>query len=188
MWSEKAAKKNDPLGQFVLGYLYYCNTKGFGITQDRKKSKELFLKSKPGLKKLADSGDVLALFVCSMSFVTENSEDRKKYLEAAAEKGHPFAQYMLGMQYLDGSEGREKDIPKAIEYLKKSADENFEMAAFDLARIYKKGIGVKKDPKLADSIMKKFYENQGLKTIKAPPAKIIKNIHKKNDTGKDIVK
>ncbi len=59
-----------------------------------------------------------------------------------------MAKYKLGKMFLNG-DGVEKDIPKAVEWLKQAALEENEFAEYALGRIYLFGLGVEKDLPLA---------------------------------------
>ena len=62
----------------------------------------------------------------------------------AAERGHPGAQYFLGMMHEKG-EGVPKDRTLALSYYTQSATNGYDEAAMTLGNLYNDGIGVKQD-------------------------------------------
>lgn len=77
-----------------------------------------------------------------------NPEFAVKLFTEAANGGITVAKYKLGKMFLNG-DGVEKDIPKAVEWLKQAAMEENEFAEYTLGRMYLFGLGVEKDLPLA---------------------------------------
>lgn len=77
-----------------------------------------------------------------------NPEFAVKLFTEAANGGITVAKYKLGKMFLNG-DGVEKDIPKAVEWLKQAAMEENEFAEYALGRMYLFGLGVEKDLPLA---------------------------------------
>ena len=73
-----------------------------------------------------------------------NPEFAVKLFIEAANGGITVVKYKLGKIFLNG-DGVEKDIPKAIEWLKQAAVEENEFAEYALGRIYLKGAEVEKN-------------------------------------------
>lgn len=73
-----------------------------------------------------------------------NPEFAVKLFTEAANGGITVAKYKLGKIFLNG-DGVEKDIPKAIEWLKQAAVEENEFAEYVLGRLFLKGEEVEKD-------------------------------------------
>lgn len=73
-----------------------------------------------------------------------NPEFAVKLFTEAANSGITVAKYKLGKMFLNG-DGVEKDIPKAIEWLKQAAAEENEFAEYALGRLFLKGEEVEKD-------------------------------------------
>ncbi len=73
-----------------------------------------------------------------------NPEFAVKLFTEAANGGITVAKYKLGKMLLNG-DGVEKDIPKAIEWLKQAAGEENEFAEYALGRLFLKGEEVEKD-------------------------------------------
>ena len=73
-----------------------------------------------------------------------NHEFAVKLFTEAANGGITVAKYKLGKMFLNG-DGVEKDIPKAIEWLKQAAAEENEFAEYSLGKLFLKGEEVEKD-------------------------------------------
>lgn len=73
-----------------------------------------------------------------------NPEFAVKLFIEAANGGITVAKYKLGKMLLNG-DGVEKDIPKAVEWLKQAAMEENEFAEYALGRLFLKGEEVEKD-------------------------------------------
>ena len=77
-----------------------------------------------------------------------------KLFTEAANGGITVAKYKLGKMFLNG-DGVEKDITKAVEWLKQAALEENEFAEYALGRIYLKGAEVEKDDVVAEEYLLK---------------------------------
>lgn len=77
-----------------------------------------------------------------------NPEFAVKLFIEAANGGIAVAKFKLGKMFLNG-DGVEKDIPKAVEWLKQAALEENEFAEYALGWMYLFGLGVEKDLPLA---------------------------------------
>ncbi|QJP07786.1 tetratricopeptide repeat protein [Pseudomonas multiresinivorans] len=82
----------------------------------------------------------LAIHYDSGDLVPRNLEKAAQLFRQAAEKGHPHAQWIYGLDLIHGRNGIEKDEKLGIEYVKKSAESKFEGALESMAEFYKKGI------------------------------------------------
>jgi len=94
----------------------------------------------------------LALTAYSADFAAGLSAyQAKDYLTAArewtplAEKGHPAAQFNLGLLYLDGT-GVPQDPQQAILWFRRSADQGYAKAQYNLGVLLAAGEVVKRDP------------------------------------------
>ena len=83
-----------------------------------------------------------------------NPELAVKLFIEAANGGITVAKYKLGNMLLNG-DGVEKDIPKAIEWLKQAAAEENEFAEYALGRLYLKGEEIEKDTVAAEEYLLK---------------------------------
>ena len=84
-------------------------------------------------------------------------KSKQLLLKASDEFKVRDAIYEVGFNYLNGNNGFNKDIKKAIEYFKKAVDLKYSEAYFSLANCYKNGIGVEKDINKAFDLMKEAY-------------------------------
>ena len=91
-----------------------------------------------------NEGDKFASYVLFFSIEEEKEEEEEKYVwnaPAAAFAGDKFAQFILGDCYKNG-ERVAKDLKKAMEWFKKSADQGHASAQNSLGLCYEKGEGV----------------------------------------------
>jgi TPR repeat protein len=119
----KAAEGGDPDAMYNLGRIYKYSI-------GRPEIPELALKY---FKQAAESGDIDANIEMGISYEHEYGGlefDRKEaveYMNYAAEKGHPYAQYKLGVYYYYGIVGNDRE--KGLEYLHKAYNNGSSYAA-----------------------------------------------------------
>lgn len=94
---EQLAARGDAKALSKLGQMY---ASGHGVTTDRKKAAELFLKA-------AEMGDADGAYCLGAAFgngegVPKNREEAAKWLRLAAGRGHARAAYLLGLMLLKG--------------------------------------------------------------------------------------
>jgi TPR repeat protein len=70
-------------------------------------------------------------------------------LEQLALSGNAEAAYHVGMAYLRGINGVQKDLSKAFEYFRKAAEGGDPLGAYQLGSLYEEGGAVTPDPELA---------------------------------------
>lgn len=83
-----------------------------------------------------------------------NPEFAVKLFVEAANGGITVAKYKLGKMFLNG-DGVEKNIPKAVEWLKQAAMEENEFAEYALGRLYLQGNEIEKDTISAEDYLLK---------------------------------
>lgn len=88
-----------------------------------------------------------------------NPEFAVKLFVEAASGGITVAKYKLGKMFLNG-DGVEKDIPKAIEWLKQAAVEENEFAEYALGRLYLQGNEIEKDTITAEKYLLKSVRHE----------------------------
>lgn len=77
----------------------------------------------------------------------------------ASERGHPLAQFNLGLCYESGK-GVDRDLAKAADCYKTSAAQGHAGAMYNLALLYMDGLGgLPKDPQLSLELLEKAAEN-----------------------------
>lgn len=158
-----AAKQNHPQAQFMLAL---CYQNGIGVSRDNMAALNWYQKAvKNGLPNAAliDTTDVVkndtvahTSWPGSEEFKIatielkdpENRDEGIKTLAAAADKGHPIAQYQLAMQHLRG-ENIAQDDAKAVEWLGKAAQMNYQPAQSYLAWMTMLGLGTKQNNQAA---------------------------------------
>lgn len=133
---EKAAEQGDSVGMFCLGHMYYNGkTFGRGIEKDLEKAYVWFEKAA-----LAGYLDARVPFIWKAI-----KGDKSSYNFLMSLPGFDDFEYEVGMLYYDGCYhykvlGLHKSISKAIQYLKKSAEQgNNPKAQYQLGYIYEKG-------------------------------------------------
>ena len=87
-----------------------------------------------------------------------NPEFAVKLFTEAANGGITVAKYKLGKMFLNG-DGVEKDIVKAVEWLKQAALEENEFAEYALGRLYLQGEEVEKDTVAAEDYLLKAVKH-----------------------------
>ena len=92
-------------------------------------------------------------------FYEKQNLDLSKELlfKAADEFKIPDAIYEIGFNYLNGNNGFDKNVKKAVEYFNKAKELKYSEAYFSLANCYKMGNGVEKDLNKAFDLMKEAY-------------------------------
>jgi TPR repeat protein len=102
------------------------------------------------LKQGAEAGDIDCRLLLGMAYGLGNlgeTADPAKALPhylIAAEAGNSFGKYLAGELLLRG-EQVEKDIPRAVKFLKSASAGNIYGAQFIMAHLYDKGLGVPQD-------------------------------------------
>ena len=122
-------------------------------------------------KMAADGGDAnyqmeIADMYLDGKGVDKNIAEAIKWYKKAADNGSASYQVLLGDKYANGSFGK-VDIPKALQFYEKASN-NTEKLSFGnpeikIARIYKNGVGIKKNYAKAAEWYKKSIEAEGKK-------------------------
>lgn len=143
-WCNLAVGQNYKWAELWLSNIY-----GFAPEEERDVDKAVEI-----LEKLSEQGFSYAqLYLGSLYFngLCEMEVDIAKAFELwdkASNNNNPCAQYLLGYYYLIGENelnGKRVDYNKALEYLKKSSDQGFPYAFYQISEMYKKGYGVEKN-------------------------------------------
>ena len=85
---------------------------------------------------------------CSLqkkSLFPKNLPQAIYYLELAANQGHAYAQYILGLNYANGF-GVLRDFKRAIQYFDLASQQNVAAALYKLCMFYETGLGVDRNP------------------------------------------
>jgi hypothetical protein len=152
-WKDRPSSSGD----FQKGYAAY-NQKGYAAYKSGDYATAL-----RELKPLAEQGNATAQYVLgqiyglnhrpdgtsySVKDVTRDDKTAVKWYRLAAEQGYDFAQFELGVKYMNGL-GVPKDDKNAVKWFKLAAKQGNADAQFNLGWMYEKGQGVLQNNKTA---------------------------------------
>lgn len=129
-WFKKAAEAGDAKSQLSLAMSYLW---GSGVSKNSRKGIEWLTKS-------ANQNNAMAQYNLAEEYADGKNINKDQdlanywYLKSA-ENGDVSAQFKLGSLYLDGNSGLPQDINKAKAWLKKAADQGYELAQRQLAAL-----------------------------------------------------
>lgn len=157
-WFEKASQKNDSLGTLNLGLLYEEED----ALSDEQKAIELY-------RQAAKQGSPEAMYKLYMVYrdgrgVSNNEEEAEQWLTKSAEAGYAWAQCELGyhFEYMDWGRYHEtshsNDMPVAIQWYRRSAEQNWPGGDYHLGLCYLEGKGVDKDEERGLNLIRKAAE------------------------------
>jgi len=114
----------------------------------------------------AKTGDLNAMTALGIMYITgvgviQNDVKGFKYVQDAANKSHPKAQYTLGAIYYLGA-GVNIDFKKAFSWISLSADQGYADAQHNLAQMYEAGEGVSQNFEQAYEYYLKAARNDNL--------------------------
>jgi len=114
----------------------------------------------------AKTGDLNAMTALGIMYITgvgviQNDIKGFKYVQDAANKSHPKAQYTLGAIYYLGA-GVSIDFDKAFTWISLSADQGYTDAQHNLAQMYEAGEGVSQNFEQAYEYYLKAARNYNL--------------------------
>ena len=159
----KAADQNQSKAQYQLGVMY---EKGIGFDKDADKARKWY-------QKAADAGLTEARVAIldlpkdkteKHSAAVKNFRKSKDPLESQlietksapintflqnAKNGDRVAQYEVGISYLSGEKGFERDVKKAVDWLQTAANNHYTKAKTALGMLYYEGSQVDRDYKTA---------------------------------------
>ncbi|WP_455219994.1 tetratricopeptide repeat protein [Kaarinaea lacus] len=156
-----AAMRNHPKSQYQLGIMY---VDGIGLSRDTEQAKQWL--EKAASAGLVDARTVLDSLapkkqktkVLPITLAIKQPESDKdtngqlfypkdspnSSLIDKAKQGDTTAQYRLGMNYLKGQEGFQRDIGLAVVWLEKAANNGEVKSQYQLGSLFQKGLGVEK--------------------------------------------
>ncbi len=151
----RKAESGDTVAQLELAEIYLY---GNGIDSDENQAELWAIKS-------AENGNVAAMFWLADGYVTyaklmeeddkndslEHFQKAFKWFQKAAENGHSESMVELAELYTRADSGIEININKALELREKAAKLGSKQAMRSLSIMYRDGIGVPKNPDLAQS-------------------------------------
>ena len=114
----------------------------------------------------AKTGDLNSMTALGIMYITgvgviQNDVKGFKYVQDAANKSHPKAQYTLGAIYYLGA-GVSIDFNKAFSWISLSADQGYSDAQHNLAQMYEAGEGVSQNFEQAYEYYLKAARNDNL--------------------------
>jgi TPR repeat protein len=138
---EKAADAGMAEGIYNVGV---CWEVGMGSAADPARAAEFF-------RRAADMKLPQALFKMSVILdagagVARDEKASIGYMTRAAAAGHPDAASIMGLVYMNGLRGQEKNTDEGMKMLKIAASSGSVEAMKNIAVVYKDGIGVKASP------------------------------------------
>ena len=110
----------------------------------------------------ATEADVAAEGAFQRCMPAYNAGDNLKLAACArelADKGNAFAQFMLGLFYVNGEGGLAPDPKQGAAWLRKSADQGYPAAEYNLGALYWHGKGVPRDLHLSNVWMQKAADS-----------------------------
>ncbi len=146
---KKTAKSHDPDAMFNLGVVYY---NGDGVRQNYFKAFKCFREAAEHGNSDAQRG--LAICFQNGQGVTYSEYRAHAWMLMSAEAGNPLGMYEMGTYCRYGACGEEKNIDKAIQWYKKSAEAGNGLAFLTLAKLFESDDGGKKNLKIAYSCYK----------------------------------
>lgn len=143
------AEKGNADAQYYVGRMYLD---GSGIVANSQDALKWFLKA-------AEQGESYSAFEISKMYmlgigVAKDVDETWNWSIRAAENGHPFSQLNLGTFYRD----EQHNSKEALKWLYLAAEQEEGMAFFELARMFRQGIGVERD--LAQALVWIFLAKQ----------------------------
>jgi TPR repeat protein len=117
--------------------------KGYGLPRDVNKAVRWYkysaaLKFAPAKTALGD------IFTATHEQLAKDYSQANAWYMDAAEQGYPYAEYCLGIAYLQGR-GMAKDIHEAAAWFKRAAEKGNRPAQFELGLLYFNGDGLKRN-------------------------------------------
>lgn len=148
----EAAKLGDRYAKYHIAEMY---EEGNGVDQDLMRAFDLY-------EELAENGDVFSQYALGKMYedgrgVTRDMQKAVIWYEKAAVSDDDFGAPQLALAdiYYDGAENVPKNLEKAAYWYNEAALNKMRRAQERISEMYQKGIGVKKDKKLAKHWKKK---------------------------------
>jgi TPR repeat protein len=139
VWFGRAADKGQPESLHAMGEIHF---NGLGINKDEGKGVEYF-------KRAAEKGwpaslERLAQYSWDGRAMPTDKAKALEYARPAAEAGRPISQFILGLAYLMGQGGVNKDLTQAGQWFRKAAELGHPQSQHNLGVMYANGHGVPK--------------------------------------------
>lgn len=150
----KAAKQGLPESQYNVGRALDL---GIGVKQDKKAARDWYEAAVKQGNPHACNNLANMYFDGTTPGIKRDLKEGMRLRLKAAELGCPIAQCNLGADYERG-EHFEKDMSKAVYWYKKSANQDYDLALYQVGQLYMFGIGVPQDLKIARTYLVKAAE------------------------------
>jgi TPR repeat protein len=101
-------------------------------------------------RKAAENGSGYGMYMLGSMYadgqgVSRDKKEAVRWMERAAEKGYPAANFTMGLWRINGEQGLKTNRQQAITDFKRAADGEDSVAMFFLGTLYARGIGVNVD-------------------------------------------
>lgn len=143
-WLLQAAQQGNVMAQFWVGQAYL---NGRGTKQDPKLAYQWH-------RSAADAGNMLAQTEVADAYaegngIEQNMGEAIAWFEDAVKQNSQYAEFRLGLIYLNGENGVQRDPAKALQWLSNAANAGSQWAQYYLATMYDQGVFVQKDAQKA---------------------------------------
>lgn len=153
-WVKKAARRQLPEGQNLLGYCYLF---GQGVGTNCDKALELYREAANNHHSNAQY-NLGTYTINNPDASEEEKEEAFRWFEKAAVQGHPIAQNNLATCYYYGK-GTKQDLSNAAMWYAKAAYNENAIAQYNLANMYHYGNGVNQNEAMAELWYRRAAEN-----------------------------
>jgi TPR repeat protein len=139
IWFGRAADKGQPESLHAMGEIHF---NGLGVNKDEARGVEYYRRAAE--KNWPASQERLASLSWDGRAMPTDKAKALDYARPAANAGRPVAQFILGLAYLFGQGGVEKDPAQAVQWFRKAADQGHPQSQHNLGVMYVGGNGVPK--------------------------------------------
>lgn len=139
IWFGRAADKGQPESLHAMGEIHF---NGLGVNKDEGRGVEYYRRAAE--KNWPASLERLASLSWDGRAMPTDKAKALDYARPAAAAGRPVAQFLLGLAYLLGQGGVDKDQPQAAQWFRKAADQGHPQAQHNLGVMYVTGSGLPK--------------------------------------------
>lgn len=139
IWFGRAADKGQPESLHAMGEIHF---NGLGVNKDEGRGVEYYRRAAE--KNWPASLERLASLSWDGRAMPTDKAKALDYARPAAEAGRPVAQFLLGLGYLFGQGGVDKDPAQAAQWFRKAADQGHPQSQHNLGVMYVNGSGVPK--------------------------------------------
>jgi hypothetical protein len=136
---KRAAENGDPLAQNHLGHIYLL---GIGVEEDYPQALHYYQLSAAQGNAIANNN--LGYIYLNGKGVEQDEQQAIHYYTLSAEQGYAPSRRILGLLYY-----KTEAYQNAFPYLKEAADQGDADVQYMLGRMYKKGLGIQADDKMA---------------------------------------